>query len=145
MADSAAQGTFDEVIQSFDPEIQMIARALRACIASIHADLVEVAWPRQKIASYGVGPKKMSEHYAYIGPYTKYVNLGFYHGVALEDPAGLLDGAGKRLRHINITSLSDVGKKELRSLLKAALRERQNAVVAAAGGPDGVSTGSDGP
>jgi hypothetical protein len=133
MADSTAQGTFDEVIRSFEPGIQAIAKALKACIASIHADFIEVAWPRQKIASYGVGPKKMSEHYAYIALYKNYVNLGFYHGVALEDPAGLLEGAGQRLRHVKINSLADVGKKPLSSLLKAALRERKSAVVASAG------------
>jgi hypothetical protein len=130
MADFAAQGTFDEVIVSFDPEIQEIARALRTCIASIHADFVEVAWPRQKIASYGVGPKKMSEHYAYIAPYSKYVNLGFYHGVALKDPEGLLEGAGQRLRHVKVGSVAEVGKEELSRLLRAALRERKIAVGA---------------
>ena len=133
MADHDAQGTFDEVIQPFDPEIQAIARALKALIASIHAGFVEVVWPRQKIASYGIGPKKMSEHYAYIAAYGKYVNLGFYHGVALKDPAGLLEGAGQRLRHIKIKSLADADRKELGSLLKAALRERKNAAVATSG------------
>jgi hypothetical protein len=129
MPDSSAQGTFDEAIQSSEPELQAIARALKALIMSIHPENVEVAWPRQKMASYGVGPKKMSEHYAYIAPYQNYVNLGFYHGVALKDPAGLLEGAGKQLRHVNIGSLADVRKKEISTLLKDALRERQQAVL----------------
>jgi hypothetical protein len=129
MAELDAQGSFDEVIQSFDPNLQAIAKALKELIASIHPEFVEVAWPRQKIASYGVGPKKMSEHYAYIAPYKAYVNLGFYHGVALKDPAGLLDGSGQRLRHIKIMSLADVGKKELGTLLTAALHERKNAAA----------------
>jgi len=128
MADSTAQGTFDQAIDGFDPEIQAIARALKSLIGSIHADFLEVAWPRLKIASYGVGPKKMSEHYAYIAPQKKYVNLGFYHGVALKDPSGLMEGAGKRLRHVKIKSISGVATKELKSLLKAALLERTNAV-----------------
>jgi hypothetical protein len=71
----------------------------------------------------------MSEHYAYIAPQSDYVNLGFYHGVALNDPAGLLEGAGKRLRHIKLKSVADVAKKEIETLLKAALLERKNAVV----------------
>ena len=77
------------------------------------------------IASYGIGPKKMSEHYAYIAPQSNYVNLGFYHGVALKDLAGLLEGAGKRLRHIKIKSVADVARKELLSLLEAALGEKE--------------------
>jgi hypothetical protein len=42
----------------------------------------------QKITSYGVGPKKMSEYDVYIGLYKKHVNLGFYHGAVLSDLAG---------------------------------------------------------
>jgi hypothetical protein len=133
MANSDTHGTFEEVIQSFDPAIQAIARALRGRIGSIHADFVEVAWPRQKIASYGVGPKKMSEHYAYIAPYRNNVNLGFYHGVALKDPTGLLEGAGQRLRHVKIATLAQVTNKELGALLKDALQERKNALAAARG------------
>jgi hypothetical protein len=126
VADSTALGTFDEAIDGFDPEVQAIARELKSLIASIHADFIEVAWPRQKIASYGIGTRKMSEHYAYIAPQSHYVNLGFYHGVALEDPAGLLEGAGKRLRHIKIKSISDAKTKDVGRLLKAALSERKN-------------------
>lgn len=128
MADSSVQGTFEEAIQGFDPDIQAIARALKSFIASMHGDFVEVAWPRMKIASYGIGPKKMSEHYAYIAPQKNYVNLGFYHGVALKDPVSLLEGAGKRLRHIKIKSIPEAARKEVASLLKAALREREYAV-----------------
>jgi hypothetical protein len=128
MADSKAQGTFTEAMAGFDPEMQAIAKALRSVIASIHGDFVEVAWPRLKIASYGIGPKKMSEHYAYIAPQRNHVNLGFYHGVALEDPGGLLEGAGKRLRHVKIESRSGAAKKEVRRLLEDALSERIEAV-----------------
>ena len=128
MAEPTVHGTFDEVVHGFGPDVQAIARALRSAINSIHRDVVEVAWPRQKIASYGIGPKKMSEHYAYIAPQTGYVNLGFYHGVALNDPAKLLEGSGRRLRHMKIKTETDVCKKELRVLLKAALTERRNAV-----------------
>jgi hypothetical protein len=127
MADSLVYGTFNDVIDGFQPDIQAIARALRSVIASMHGDYIEVAWSRQKIASYGIGPKKMSEHYAYIAPQRNYVNLGFYHGAALEDPTGLLEGAGKRLRHVKIRSVADAGKKEVRRLLSAALKERENA------------------
>lgn len=129
MAKSTVHGTFDDVIAGIDPALQAIAISLRSAIASIHGDFIEVAWPRMQIASYGIGPKKMSEHYAYIAPQSDYVNLGFYHGVALKDPTGLLEGAGKRLRHIKIKSVADVAKNEIRTLLKAALLERKNAVV----------------
>ena len=39
-------------------------------------------------ATYGVGPKKMSDGYAYIMPMRGYINLGFYQGAMLADPNG---------------------------------------------------------
>jgi hypothetical protein len=128
MADSDERGTFDQIIEGCDPAIAAIASALKARITAMHRDHVEIVWPRMKIASYGIGPKKMSEHYAYIAPQIKYVNLGFYRGASLTDPAGLLEGAGKNLRHIKIRSLSQVSKKALAELLQASLEERKQAV-----------------
>jgi hypothetical protein len=128
MADSETRGTFDQIIEGCDPAIAAIASELKARIAAMHGDHVEIVWPRMRIASYGIGPKKMSEHYAYIAPQTEHVNLGFYHGAVLKDPTGLLEGAGKNLRHIKIRSLSEVSKKELGDLLKASLAEIREAV-----------------
>jgi hypothetical protein len=132
MDESETQGAFDQIIEGCDPPIAAIVNALKVRITAMHRDHVEIVWPRLKIASYGIGPKKMSEHYAYIAPQSKHVNLGFYHGAALKDPAGLLDGAGKNLRHIKIRSLAEVSKKELGELLKASLAERRRALGAKA-------------
>jgi hypothetical protein len=128
MADKDTVGTFDQIIDGCDAPIATIVHALKARITAMHRDHVEIVWPRMRIASYGVGPKKMSEHYAYIAPQTKHVNLGFYYGASLKDPAGLLEGAGRNLRHIKIRSLAEVSKKELGDLLKTSLAERKQAL-----------------
>ncbi|MBI3732666.1 MAG: hypothetical protein HY259_04310 [Chloroflexi bacterium] len=92
-------GTFDELVAGLDPEVERIARQLRTLILSVHRDAVEVVRLGDGAASFGVGRKKMSEAYVYIMPQAGYVNLGFYHGVSLADPAGLMEGTGKGLRH----------------------------------------------
>lgn len=121
-------GTFEEVIAGKDDEIRAIATKLRAIIDEVDPNCIEVPRPGEPSASYGVGPKKMSEAYAYIMPHTSYVNLGFYHGAALEDFADSLDGSGKRLRHIKIHSLDEANSAKVRALLKAALQERKAAL-----------------
>jgi hypothetical protein len=121
-------GTFDDVLADFSAEVQQIARRLRALIESVHPDAVEVPRPGERTAGYGVGPRKMSETYAYIGPQRDYVNLGIYHGTAVPDPDGLLEGAGKALRHVKVRSGADAGRPALRRLVEAALRERQAAL-----------------
>ena len=40
-------------------------------------------------------------------PTSKWVNLGFYQGVGLADPEGLLEGTGAKMRHVKIRSLDD--------------------------------------
>jgi len=114
------KGTFEEVISKAPPEMQEIAHAARNLLIEVMPDLTEVPWGQQKIAGYGVGLKKMSEQFCYIAPYKKHVNLGFYYGVDLDDPKGLLEGSGKELRHIKLYSLDDVNQAAVKKLVKAA-------------------------
>jgi hypothetical protein len=102
-----------------------VCKALRSLIASSHKGFVAVVWPRQKIASFGVGPKKMTEHYAYIAVQGSHVNLGFYHGASLPDPAKLLEGTGKELRHVKLRSVSDSKSPAIAALLREAIAERK--------------------
>lgn len=75
-----------------------------------------------------LGPKKMSEHFCYIAPQTKYVNLGFFYGASLTDPDGLLEGTGKALRHVKVHQLTKANKPGLRNLLIEAVAERKAAL-----------------
>lgn len=114
------KGTFEEVISKASPEIQEIAHATRNLLIEVMPDITEVPWGQQKIAGYGVGPKKMSEHFCYIAPFKKHVNLGFFYGADLDDPENLLEGSGKELRHSKLRSLDDVAKPAVRKLVEAA-------------------------
>lgn len=125
---TVGDASFDAVLEGHAPEVQEIARRLRALVAEVHPDAVEVVWDRQGIAGYGVGPKKMSEHYAYVRPLTAYAALGLMRGAGLPDPAGLLEGTGRELRHVKVRSLEAAARHELRALLEAALAERRRAL-----------------
>ncbi len=112
------------MLASAAPELRPICRSLRRSIASLHKGFVEVVWRRQKIASYGVGPKKMSEHYAYIAVQRSHVNLGFYYGARLADPAGLLEGTGKNLRHVKFHDVASTRRPAIKTLLREAIADR---------------------
>jgi hypothetical protein len=71
-------GSFDEALSTSSSQVQEIADGLRKLIIEVYPDVVEVPWPKQKIIGYGVGPKKMSEHFYYIGAFKEHVNLGFF-------------------------------------------------------------------
>jgi len=40
--------------------------------------------------------------FAYVGVYRDHVNVGFFLGALLDDPARLLEGTGKRGRHVKL-------------------------------------------
>jgi hypothetical protein len=40
--------------------------------------------------------------FAYVNAFTSHVNVGFFHGAALPDPAHLLQGNGKFMRHVKL-------------------------------------------
>lgn len=115
-------GSFTDVIAAAPPEIQELAHGARALLADVMPGITEVPWARQKIAGYGVGPKKMSQHFCYIAPFKKHLNLGFMYGAHLPDPQNLLEGQGDNLRHIKIRSVADLERPALRDLIDSASR-----------------------
>lgn len=123
-------GTFDELLEIAAPQIRPIAVRLREIVLEVDPDAVEVVRLGDRAATYGVGPKKMSEGYAYILPQKNWVNLGFYKGSDLPDPAGLMEGTGKKLRHVKVRAVEDAERPEIRALLKEALAERTAALGA---------------
>ncbi len=115
-------GSFEEVIAKASPEIQMLARAARELLAEVMPGITEVPWARQRIAGYGVGPKKMSEHFCYLAPFKNHLNFGFMYGAHLPDPENLLEGRGADLRHVKIRKLADLEQPALRQLVEEAAR-----------------------
>ncbi len=113
-------GTFDEIVEQASPHVRALATQARGLIQDIMPAVVEVAWPRQRIIGYGIGPKKMSEQFCYLGVYKNHLNLGFYYGADLPDPQNMLEGTGVNLRHIKITSTEQLESAALRQLLVAA-------------------------
>ena len=117
--------SFDDIVASAEPALRSVCVSLRRKIAALHGDVVEVAWPKLRIVSFGIGPRKMSEHYAYIAVHATHVNLGFYHGAVLTDRAGLLEGTGKRLRHLRLRDVPATRKPAIVALLREAIADRK--------------------
>lgn len=61
--------------------------------------------------------------FAYVDAFSAHVNIGFFHGAAMDDPAGLLEGAGKRMRHVKVRWGRPVDAEALNALIAAAYRD----------------------
>jgi hypothetical protein len=58
--------------------------------------------------------------FGYVNVFTAHVNVGFFHGAALPDPARLLQGTGKFMRHVKLTPGTATNTKALSTLIDAA-------------------------
>ena len=58
--------------------------------------------------------------FAYVNVFTRHVNLGFYQGALLPDPAGLLLGTGHYMRHVKLQPGAQASVPELRCLVEEA-------------------------
>ena len=58
--------------------------------------------------------------FAYVNVFKAHVNVGFFLGAQLEDRTGLLEGSGKRMRHVKIKTGVAVDSKALRKLIDDA-------------------------
>jgi hypothetical protein len=58
--------------------------------------------------------------FGYVNAFTSHVNIGFFQGAALPDPARLLQGTGKFMRHVKLRPGMATNAASLRRLIEAA-------------------------
>jgi len=121
----AKLGTFEELLQLSEETMRPIVTALQETVFQVDQNACEVVRLGDRAATYGVGPRKMLDGYAYILPHKKWVNLGFYQGADLADPAGLLEGTGAKMRHVKIRSVDDANQPAVQALIRQALDKRR--------------------
>jgi hypothetical protein len=67
-------------------------RKIRAC----GADVLELMHDGHPVACIEDVP------FAYVDVFKSHTNIGFFYGAHLDDPAGLLEGSGKNMRHVKL-------------------------------------------
>ena len=58
--------------------------------------------------------------FAYVNAFKAHVNVGFFGGAELADPAGLLEGTGKYMRHVKLRPEVAINSPALIQLIGAA-------------------------
>jgi hypothetical protein len=58
--------------------------------------------------------------FGYVNAFKTHVNVGFFYGAMLDDPAGLLEGSGKRMRHVKLDPSREFNAGALSNLIDAA-------------------------
>ncbi|SDF49730.1 DUF1801 domain-containing protein [Terriglobus roseus] len=66
--------------------------------------------------------------FCYVNVFKSHVNVGFYQGSSLPDREGLLQGAGKFMRHVKLQPGVDVDASSLRKLIERAYSDAKELV-----------------
>jgi hypothetical protein len=66
----------------------------------------------------------------YVNVFSTHVNVGFYLGANLDDPAGLLQGSGKRMRHVKLRTDTAVDAAALERLIEDACADIRRRLAA---------------
>ncbi len=61
--------------------------------------------------------------FAYVNVFKNHVNVGFFNRAALADPASLLKGTGKYMRHVKLKLASELDAAALDDLIEAAYQD----------------------
>ena len=101
--------------------------ALRALARDVMPDAQEQVDLPDRVLAFGFGPPggvRMRGLAVGLIPHTAHVNVQLADGALLDDPSGIVEGTGKRIRHVKCRSLEDVARPALRALLEeqAALK-----------------------
>ena len=94
---------------------------LRACGPDVR-ELLHDGWPTACVEDAA---------FAYTAVHATHVNLGFYRGADLDDPAGLLQGSGKRMRHVKLKPGEETDEDALEALIVAAYDDMKARLEAA--------------
>ncbi len=66
--------------------------------------------------------------FAYVDAFTHHVNVGFFDGASLADPARLLEGSGRSMRHVKIRRSARIDESALTTLIETAFEEMKERV-----------------
>ena len=100
-------------------ELGALARAWFLRMRACGADVRELLHDGHPTACVG------DAAFAYTNAFTSHVNVGFFLGATLPDPAHLLQGDGRYMRHVKLMPGAPLDAASLEALITSAYRDMQ--------------------
>ena len=104
----------DEWMKKHPGELGAIAHNWFEVMRSCGDEVRELLHDGCPVACLGDAP------FGYVNVFTSHVNVGFFQGAALADPAHLLQGSGRFMRHVKLRAGTSTDDADLARLIHAA-------------------------
>ena len=108
------------------PEIQAIARALRATVRAAFPEAIESVDFPDRLIAFGRSDRMRGLLFAIVA-HASWVNLQLADGADLPDPTGIVEGTGKRIRHVKVRSVEQAASEPVVAIIQAQLAARPSA------------------
>ncbi len=109
-----------QLLDDSTPEVRAIFGATLELVRDVMPGSTEQVDLPDRLVAFGYGTPgatRMSDFAIAVIPHSAHVNVQLADGALLEDPDGLIEGTGKRIRHVKCRSIEDVNRPALRSVL----------------------------
>ena len=110
----------DEWLQADNSELREIARKWFKKMRQCGEDVRELIHDGCPVACVG------DLAFCYVNTFSNHTNVGFFLGTELADPCHLMEGTGKRMRHVKLRPDETVDEEALASLIEAAYLDAQD-------------------
>ena len=109
-------------LSAYDPRITEIALAVRKLVLEEAPGATELIYDAYNAVAAGYSfTGRPSDAFIHIAAYAGWVNLGFNRGSQLNDPRRLLQGGGRWIRHLRISTPADLEEPAVRAFVKATV------------------------
>ena len=124
MADDAVA----TLLQPHSHAVREVFLALRELVRGLMPDATEQVDLPDRLLAFGFGQPggvRIKGLAVALIPHSAHVNVQLADGAQLDDPAGIVEGTGKRIRHVKCRSLDDVTRPAVRRLLEEQAARRR--------------------
>ncbi|NOS85308.1 MAG: DUF1801 domain-containing protein [Ignavibacteria bacterium] len=112
---------FLALLELKDPFLVELFTDLRIFVMDIYPECYELLYHTHALTAVFSVTEKLSDAFCMLPVYTNHVNLGFNKGTLLRDPNKLLQGTGKLIRHIPVSSFEDYRNNDVKELVNSAV------------------------
>jgi hypothetical protein len=119
-----SEAEFETLLADRTPEVAETARALRTVLVSAFPEAVEQVDFGNRLLAVGKSMAMRDLAFAII-PHSSHVNLQLPDGVDLPDPERMIEGTGKRIRHVKVRSVEAAASPALRVIVDAQVALRR--------------------